>query len=203
MEAIVALPDQMFYNTGIFTYVWILSKNKSKRRRKKVQLIDATGMWEEQKPKSLGNKRKEITEPHRKVIVKLFRGFQAGEQVKILDAENFGYSKVTVERPLLDEKGKPVLKKGKKQADPALRDTENIPLKEIIADYIAREVLPYAPDAWVDESKTKVGYEIPFTRYFYRYTPPRASRDILKEVVGIEEGIRETLASLLGRNGEA
>lgn len=203
LEAIVALPDQMFYNTGIFTYVWILSKNKSKRRRKKVQLIDATGMWEEQKPKSLGNKRKEITEPHRKAIVKLFRGFQAGEQVKILDAEDFGYSKVTVERPLLDEKGKPVLKKGKKQADPALRDTENIPLKEKIADYIAREVLPYAPDAWVDESKTKVGYEIPFTRFFYRYTPPRASRDILKEVVGIEEGIRDTLASLLGRNGEA
>ena len=200
-EAIVALPDQLFYNTGIFTYIWILSKNKAKRRRKNVQLIDATGCWTEQKPKSLGNKRKEITAEHRDEVVKLFRAFKEGEKVKILDVEDFGYHKVTVERPLRDEKGKILLKKGKKQADPGLRDTENIPLKENIAEYIAREVIPFAPDAWVDDSKTKVGYEIPFTRYFYRYTPPRASKDILKEVVGIEEDIRETLASLLGRNG--
>lgn len=201
LEAIVALPDQMFYNTGIFTYVWILSKNKAKKRRKKVQLIDATGMWEEQKPKSLGNKRKEITPEHRNEIVKLHRAFKEGETVKILAPEDFGYRKVTVERPLRDEKGHIVLKKGKKQADPALRDTENVPLNEKVAEYIAREVLPYAPDAWVDDAKTKIGYEIPFTRYFYRYVPPQPSRDILKEVVGIEEGIRDTLASLLGRNG--
>lgn len=201
VEAIVALPDQMFYNTGIFTYVWILSKNKAKKRRKKVQLIDATGMWDEQKPKSLGNKRKEITAPHRKEIVRLYRAFKDAETVKILAPEDFGYQKVTVERPLRDEKGRILLKKGKKQADPALRDTENVPLKEKIDEYIAREVLPYAPDAWVDDSKTKIGYEIPFTRYFYRYVPPKPSRDILQEVVGIEEGIRDTLASLLGRNG--
>ena len=201
LEAIVALPDQMFYNTGIFTYVWILSKNKAKKRRKKVQLIDATGMWDEQKPKSLGNKRKEITAPHRQAIRDLYRAFKDAETVKILAPEDFGYQKVTVERPLRDEKGRIVLKKGKKQADPALRDTENVPLKEKIDDYVAREVLPYAPDAWVDDSKTKIGYEIPFTRYFYRYVPPKPSRDILQEVVGIEEGIRDTLASLLGRNG--
>jgi len=201
LEAIVALPDQMFYNTGIYTYVWILSKNKAKKRRKKVQLIDATGLWDEQKPKSLGNKRKEITAPHRKEIVRLYRAFKEAETVKILAPEDFGYQKVTVERPLRDEKGQILLKKGKKQADSALRDTENVPLKEKIAEYIAREVLPYAPDAWVDDSKTKIGYEIPFTRYFYRYVPPKPSRDILKEVVGIEEGIRDTLTSLLGRNG--
>jgi type I restriction enzyme M protein len=201
VEAIIALPEKMFYNTGIFTYVWILSKNKAKKRRKKVQLIDATGMWDEQKPKSLGNKRKEITAPHRKEIARLYRAFKDAETVKILAPEDFGYQKVTVERPLRDEKGQIVLKKGKKQADPALRDTENVPLKEKIDEYIAREVLPYAPDAWVDDSKTKIGYEIPFTRYFYRYVPPKPSRDILKEVVGIEEGIRDTLASLLGRNG--
>ena len=121
--------------------------------------------------------------------------------MKILEPEGFGYHKVTVERPLRDEQGNIVLKKGKKQADSALRDTENVPLKEKIADYIAREVLPYAPDAWVDDSKTKIGYEIPFTRYFYRYAPPRPSRDILQEVVAIEDDIRDTLASLLGRNG--
>jgi type I restriction enzyme M protein len=200
VEAIVALPDQMFYNTGIFTYIWILSKNKAQKRRKKVQLIDATGLWEEQKPKSLGNKRKCIPEERRKEIAKLFRDFKEGERVKILAPEDFGFQKVTVERPLRDENGQIVVKKGKKQADSALRDTENVPLKEKIADYVAREVLPYAPDAWVDDSKTKIGYEIPFTRYFYRYVPPRPSRDILNEVVGIEEGIRETLKILLGRD---
>ena len=201
VEAIVALPDQLFYNTGISTYVWILSKNKAKKRHRKVQLIDATGCWTEQKPKSLGNKRKEITPEHRAEIVKLYRGFKEGDRVKILETEDFGYHKVTVERPLRDEQGNIVLKKGKKKADSALSDTENVPLKEKIGDYIAREVLPYAPDAWVDDSKTKIGYEIPFTRYFYRYAPPRPSRDILQEVVAIEDDIRDTLASLLGRNG--
>jgi len=201
VEAIVALPDQLFYNTGIFTYIWILSKNKDKKRQGKVQLINATGLWEEQKPKSLGKKRKEITPENRQEIVRLYRAFKEGERVKILAPEDFGYHKVTVERPLRDEKGEIILKNGKKKADSALRDTENIPLKEEIDDYIAKEVLPYASDAWVNESKTKVGYEIPFTRYFYQYTPPRASRDILKEVVAIEEEIHDTLANLLGKNG--
>ena len=203
LEAIVALPDQMFYNTGIYSYIWILSKNKAKRRNAKVQLINAVDFWEPQKPKSLGNKRKYISPEYREKIVAMYRSFAEGEHCKIFDTTDFGYYKVTVERPLKDEQGKPVLKKGAKQADPALRDTENIPLKRDIDEYFRQEVLPYAADAWIDREKTKLGYEIPFTRYFYKYTPPRKSQDILAEIVGIEDEIRDTLTALLGRNGKA
>ena len=203
LEAIVALPDQMFYNTGIYSYIWILSKNKAKRRDAKVQLINAVDFWEPQKPKSLGNKRKFISPEHREKIVAMYQRFAEGEHCKIFDTTDFGYYKVTVERPLKDEQGKPVLKKGAKQADPALRDTENIPLKRDIDEYFRQEVLPHAADAWIDREKTKLGYEIPFTRYFYQYTPPRKSQDILAEIVGIEDEIRDTLTALLGRNGKA
>lgn len=203
LEAIVALPDQMFYNTGIYSYIWILSKNKAKRRNAKVQLINAVDFWEPQKPKSLGNKRKYISPEYREKIVAMYRSFAEGEHCKIFDTTDFGYYKVTVERPLKDEQGKPVLKKGAKQAAPALRDTENIPLKRDIDEYFRQEVLPYAADAWIDREKTKLGYEIPFTRYFYKYTPPRKSNDILAEIVGIEDEIRDTLTALLGRNGKA
>ncbi len=203
LEAIVALPDQMFYNTGIYSYIWILSKNKAKRRDAKIQLINAVDFWEPQKPKSLGNKRKLISAEHREKIVAIYQNFAKGEHCKIFDTTDFGYYKVTVERPLKDEQGKPVLKKGAKQADPALRDTENIPLKRDIDEYFRQEVLPYAADSWIDREKTKLGYEIPFTRYFYQYTPPRKSRDILAEIVGIEDEIRDTLTALLGRNGKA
>jgi type I restriction enzyme M protein len=203
LEAIVALPDQMFYNTGIYSYIWILSKNKAKRRNAKVQLINAVDFWEPQKPKSLGNKRKFISPEHRQKIVAMYQNFAEGEHCKIFDTTDFGYYKVTVERPLKDEQGKPVLKKGAKQADPALRDTENIPLKRDIDDYFRQEVLPYAGDAWIDREKTKLGYEIPFTRYFYQFSPPRKSTDILAEIVGIEDEIRDTLTALLGRNGKA
>ena len=203
LEAIVALPDQMFYNTGIYSYIWILSKNKAKRRNAKVQLINAIDFWEPQKPKSLGNKRKFISPEHREKIVAMYQNFAESEHCKIFDTTDFGYYKVTVERPLKDEQGKPVLKKGAKQADPALRDTENIPLKRDIDEYFRQEVLPHAADAWIDREKTKLGYEIPFTRYFYQYTPPRKSQDILAEIVGIEDEIRDTLTALLGRNGKA
>ena len=203
LEAIVALPDQMFYNTGIYSYIWILSKNKAKRRNAKVQLINAIDFWEPQKPKSLGNKRKFISPEHQEKIVAMYQNFAESEHCKIFDTTDFGYHKVTVERPLKDEQGKPVLKKGAKQADPALRDTENIPLKRDIDEYFRQEVLPHAADAWIDREKTKLGYEIPFTRYFYKYTPPRKSTDILAEIVGIEDEIRDTLTALLGRNGKA
>jgi len=202
LEAIVALPDQMFYNTGIYSYIWMLSKNKTKKRNKKVQLINATGFWDEQKPKSLGNKRKYISSAHRDKIVEIYSDFEENEYSKILDASDFGYRKVTVERPLKDDKGDPVIKKGRIQPDPSLRDTENIPLKEDIEEYFRREVLPYVPDAWIDHDKTKIGYEIPFTRYFYKYTPPRKSQEILAEIIEIEDDIKDTLAALLGR-GEA
>lgn len=198
LEAIVALPDQMFYNTGIYSYIWILSRNKSKKRDKKVQLINAVDFWEPQQPKSLGNKRKFISHNNRKKIVELYRSFEKNEYSRRFDNTDFGYHKVTVERPLMDETGAPVIKKGKVQGDGALRDTENIPLKEDIEDYFNREVKPYVPDAWIDHDKTKVGYEIQFTRYFYKYTPPRKSEEILSEIIEIEDDIKGTISALLG-----
>lgn len=198
LEAIVALPDQMFYNTGIFSYIWILSKNKTKRRGKKVQLINAVNFWEEQKPKSMGNKRKSI-KPYVNDIVKLYKDFEESENSKIFDNTDFGYYKVTVERPLKDDDGNIVMKKGVKQPDASLRDTENIPLKKDIEEYLKDEVLPYVLDAWIDHDKTKIGYEIPFTRHFYKYTPPKKSDDILAEIIEIEDGIRDTISTLIGR----
>lgn len=199
LEAIIALPDQMFYNTGIYTYIWILSKSKSKKRDKKVQLINAVSFWDEMKPKSLGNKRKMISPDYREKITRLYSDFAKNEYSKIYDTTDFGYHKVTVERPLKDENGELVLKKGIKQADASLRDTENIPLKEDIDEYFNREVLPFVPDAWIDHAKTKIGYEIPFTRYFYNYTPPRKAEDILTEIIAIEDDIQETIQALFGR----
>lgn len=199
LEAIIALPDQMFYNTGIYSYIWILSKSKSQKRDKKVQLINATSFWDEMKPKSMGNKRKMISPDYREKITKLYRGFAENEYSKIYDTTDFGYHKVTVERPLKDEAGELVLKKGAKQLDASLRDTESIPLKEDIDEYFKREVLPFVPDAWIDATKTKVGYEIPFTRYFYKYTPPRKADDILSEIITIEDDIQETIQALFGR----
>lgn len=166
LEAIIALPNDIFYNTGIATYIWVLSNNKEKRRMGKVQLINANGLYEKRR-KSLGNKRNDIPQTAIDEIAKIYGDFREDKLSKIFKNEDFGYRKVVVERPLRDESGKPILKKGKVQADPKLRDTENIPLSEDVAEYMKREVLPYAPDAWIDESKTKIGYEIPFTRYFY------------------------------------
>ena len=199
LEAIVALPDQMFYNTGIYSYIWILSKTKSKRRDKKVQLINAVNFYDEQKPKSLGNKRKYISPEHRERIVQLYRNFEENEYSIIYDTTHFGYNKVVIERPKKDKNGQPILKKGVRQADTSLRDTENIPLKEDIDEYFRRKVLPYVPDVWIDYDKTKVGYEIPFTRYFYKYIPPRKSKEILTEIFEIEEDIKDTISALLSQ----
>ena len=176
LEAIIALPNDIFYNTGIATYIWVLSNNKEKRRMGKVQLINANGLYEKRR-KSLGNKRNDIPQTAIDEIAKIYGDFRENKLSKIFKNEDFGYRKVVVERSLRDESGKPILKKGKVQADPKLRDTENIPLSEDVAEYMKREVLPYAPDAWIDESKTKIGYEIPFTRYFYEYTPPVPSEE--------------------------
>ena len=197
LEAIIALPDQMFYNTGINTYIWILSKTKSRRRDGKVQLINATDLWEEMKPKSLGNKRKRISDDNRKDILRVYQAFEENERSKIFDIKDFGYNKVVVERPMRDADGNLILKKGQKQPDVSLRDTENVPLKQDIQDYFAKEVLPFVPDAWVDESKTKIGYEIPLTRYFYKYTPPQRSEEILKNVLALEASIATRLGDIL------
>jgi len=292
VEGIVAMPDQLFYNTGISTYVWILTNNKSPIRKGKIQLINGVNFFEKMR-KSLGNKRNELSKDHIDQIVKIYGEVKEGENCKIFDNEDFGYRKIVVERPLrlnfkaegdkvkelynqtvfaniatskkkgeaglLDmEEGKkiqdeiiqglkemgnkeyknrekftkkvkemfkikgviisgPILKailsalsekdetadicvdsKGNPEADTDLRDTESIPLKEDIYEYFEREVRAHVPDAWIDESKTKIGYEVPFTRQFYKYTPLRSSEEIMLEIKKLEEGIVEKLKKVLG-----
>ena len=198
LEAIVALPDQMFYNTGIYTYIWVLSKKPDPCRENKVQLINAVDFYIPQKPKSLGNKRKFIDDENRERIVELYKAFDKAdpEYSKIFDAEDFGYTKVTIERPLYDDKGEKVIKKGKVETDSSKRDTEQIPLKKDIEEYIKEEVLPFVPDAFADRSKDKIGYEIPFTRYFYKYIPPKKSEDIMKEILRNEKSIEGVLKAV-------
>lgn len=199
LEAIIALPNDIFYNTGIATYIWVLSNKKAGTRREgKVQLINANELFEKRR-KSLGNKRNDIPEDAIEKITKIYGDFRRGPLCKIFNNEDFGYTKITVERPIVDEKGEPVLKKGKPQPDSARRDTENVPLTENIEEYFEREVKPYAPDAWIDESKSKVGYEIPFTRYFYKYEPPQPSSEIKAEILALEKELSGLLKEVFGK----
>jgi len=194
LEAIIGLPTDMFYNTGIATYVWILSNRKPEHRRGFVQLIDASGYWQKMR-KSLGSKRKELSDAHIAEITRLFGHFEEASQdnkgkkpiSRIFKNTDFGYRTITVERPLRDENGQIVLaakgkQKGKPQPDASLRDTENVPLNEDVEGYFKREVLPHLPDAWIDHDKTKVGYEIPFNRHFYVFEPPRPLAEIDAEL---------------------
>ncbi|MGJ7529046.1 type I restriction-modification system subunit M [Variovorax sp. GB1P17] len=237
VEAIVGLPTDMFYNTGIATYVWILSNKKQAERKGRVQLIDASGFWQKMR-KSLGSKRKEMSDAHIATVTRLFGEFAEADLVTVFDAagrtsgepqlitstdnmpiapeggklrrvpisrifknEDFGYTTITVERPLKDEAGKPVLgakgkQKGKPQSDSALRDTENVPLDEDIQAYFERDVLPHASDAWIDEEKSKVGYEIPFNRHFYVFEPPRSLHTIDEELKAVSASIMKMLEEL-------
>ena len=198
LEGIIGLPTDMFYNTGISTYIWILNNRKRENRAGKVKLLDASGeaFWTKM-PKSLGSKRKQIPEKAINKIVELFYDMAPSEFVKDFDNEDFGYSTITVERPLRDEKGNPVLdKKGNPKADSSLRDTENVPLKDDIQDYFEREVLPHVPDAWIDFEKTKVGYEIPFNRHFYKYVPPRPLEVIDAELKALSAEIMTILTEV-------
>ncbi len=290
LEAIVALPDQLFYNTGISTYLWIVTNRKEQKRKGKIQLVNATSFFKKMR-KSLGNKRNEICDEQRDQITRLYGNFQENEFVKIFDNADFGYRRITVERPLRlnfavtderlsrvksgakfsdlskskkrkDEKeiteeeaaGRkqqeqiltvleslrvlgtvknrdsfakslkdafkknniavpaPLFKeildalserdetadictdgKGNPEPDPELRDYENVPLKEDVAEYMKREVLPHVPDAWIDESKTRIGYEINFNRYFYKYVPPRPLEEIEADLRKIEAEIAQLL----------
>jgi type I restriction enzyme M protein len=214
LEAIVQLPNDSFYNTGIATYVWCISKDKDPERAGQVQLIDASKCYEPRR-KSIGNKRVDITDACRDLIVKAYGEFrtenyetqtESGNTIvcksKILDSVSFGYNKIVVETPLVDEKGKKVLKRGKPVPDTSKRDTENVPLDEDIDAYFAREVLPYNPDAWIEKSKTKVGYEIPFTRTFYEYVEPEKSEVIAERIFELEKDIMSSLKSLFERAGE-
>jgi type I restriction enzyme M protein len=205
VEAIIGLPTDMFYNTGISTYIWILSNRKPQERKGKLQLIDASGFWQKMR-KSLGSKRKELSPEHIDAITRLFGNFEEAEQdgkpiSKIFRNEDFGYRTITVERPLRDEAGNVVLgqrgkAKGQPQADSSLRDTENVPLSEDVQTYFEREVLPHVPDAWIDHEKTKVGYEIPFNRHFYVFTPPRPLEVIDAELKQVTDRILAMIGGL-------
>lgn len=237
VEAIIGLPTDMFYNTGIATYVWILSNKKPAAKKGQLQLIDASSYWQKMR-KSLGSKRKEMSDAHIATVTKLFGDFIEAEQVSVFDAQGklidepqlialgsalpqapeggklkrvpisrifknqeFGYTTITVERPLKDEAGNPILGtkgklKGKLQPDSALRDTENVPLAENTQTYFKREVLPHTPDAWIDAEKSKVGYEIPFNRHFYVFEPPRSLHEIDEELKAVSANIMKMLEGL-------
>ena len=209
LEAIIGLPTDMFYNTGISTYIWIVSNRKPQHRKGKVQLIDASGMWQKMR-KSLGSKRKELSDDHITEITRLFgdaETFQTDDEgidipiSRIFKTTDFGYQSITVERPLLDDDGNVVKEtrgknKGKPKADSKLRDTEEVALGEDIHDYFEREVRPHVPDAWIDESKTKIGYEIPFNRHFYVFKPPRELDEIDAELKECTDRIVEMIGEI-------
>ena len=205
LDCIVQLSTDMFMNTGISTYIWICSKNKPAYREGKVQLIDASHCYETRR-KSIGTKRNDITDRCRDLIVKAYGSFENcavyGDkngiycESKIFETVEFGYNKIVVERPQRDESGEIVLKKGKPVADASLRDTENVPLTQDIDRYFEREVLPYAEDAWIDKKKTKVGYEIPMTRYFYEYQAAEKVEDIVVRIHVLEADISASLEKL-------
>lgn len=206
LEAIIQIPNDMFYNTGIATYIWIVSKDKSVERAGKVQLIDASKCFVKRR-KSLGNKRNEFTDECIALITEAYNAFTEGVfedgalvvESKIKSNEEFKYSKVVVEQPVCDEQGKPILKKGKPTADSSKRDTESIPWIEEIETYMERNVYPYAPDAWIDEKKTKIGYEIPFTREFYKYVAPRSSAEIFAHLEELDKAESALMAKIMGR----
>lgn len=205
LDCIIQLSTDMFMNTGISTYIWVLSKDKPAHRAGKVQLIDASHCFEPRR-KSIGTKRNDITDACRELIVTAYGEFANGKvygdkngiycESKVFESVEFGYNKIVVERPQRDEAGNVILKRGKPVPDTSLRDTENVPLVQDIDAYFAREVLPYAPDAWIDHSKTKVGYEIPMTRYFYEYQAPEAVEDIVARITVLEQDISAGLAEL-------
>lgn len=211
LDCIIQLSTDMFMNTGISTYIWVLSKDKPAHRAGKVQLIDASHCFEPRR-KSIGTKRNDITDACRELIVTAYGEFANGKvygdkngiycESKVFESVEFGYNKIVVERPQRDEAGNILLKRGKPVPDTSLRDTENVPLVQDIDAYFAREVLPYAPDAWIDHSKTKVGYEIPMTRYFYEYQAPEAVEDIVARITALEQDISAGLAELFHKEDE-
>jgi type I restriction enzyme M protein len=205
VEVIIGLPTDMFYNTGISTYVWIVSNRKPAERRGKLQLIDASSFWQKMR-KSLGSKRRELSSEHIEDVTRLFGRFRDSNRdgvpiSRIFKNEDFGYRTITVERPERDAAGNVVLStkgksKGKPVPDASLRDTENVPLGEDIDSYFKREVLPHAPDAWIDHDKIKVGYEIPFNRHLYVFKPPRPLSEIDAELKGVTDRILTMIGGL-------
>lgn len=208
LDAIVQLCTDAFYNTDITTYVWLITKNKPVHRQGKVQLINASNMYEKRR-KSIGDKKNDITEECREVIVKAYGDFENKEyslgdktvESKIFNNIDFGFNRITIDTPLYDDNGRILMKNGKKVADKDKRDTENVPLDQDIDTYFEREIKPYYPDSWIDKSKTKVGYEISFTRYFYKYKSPEKAADIKRRIKLLEAEIGESLVTLLNEEG--
>ena len=211
LDAIIQLPNDSFYNTGIATYIWIVTKNKDEKRFGRVQLIDASNCYESRR-KNIGNKRVDLTTDCRNLILRAYDEYsdkdyeektENGNSIicksKVLDSVDLGYNKITVESPLLDENGETVKdKKGKTLSDSNKRDYENVPLDEDIDKYFEREVLPYNKASWIDKSKTKVGYEIPFTRTFYVYKQLEKADEIASRIEWHEKSLMEKLRKLFG-----
>ena len=189
LECIVQLPNDIFYNTGIATYVWFVTNVKEAKRKGKVQLINASSeAFYRKMRKSLGSKRNELIPEHIEIIQDLYFDFEENEYSKIFDNEDFGFYQITVNQPEKDDKGN-IIKdsKGKSKSDSKLKDTENVPMKEPIDNYFKREVLPFAPDAWYDKTKMKVGYEVAFNKHFYQYEGLRTLKDIAADIIKLEE----------------
>ena len=205
LECIIALPEKLFFNTSISTYIWILTNQKSEARQGKVQLINAVDFRDEMK-RNLGDKNVFVSDSHIHQIVELYTNFEETEHAKIYPNEFFGYTKVTVERPLVETceilgEGTEVVvrdKQGNPKPDTKLRDHERVPFTENIEDYYQREVKPHLPDSWIDRKKDKVGYEINFNRYFYQYTPLRSLEEIAEEMLALERKSEGLLNEVLG-----
>ena len=212
LECIVALPKDLFYNTGINTYIWFLTNKKSKERKGKVQLINGNAietnnikgkistrqLFCQPNKKSLGNKRNEITSNHIHQLLELYTKFSESEHCKIFDNEYFGYFQITINQPKKDNNGKILLdRNGKPKPDSRKREIENVPLTDDVEKYFDREVKPNLPDAWIDFDKTRIGYELNFTKYFYKYKPLRPAGEIKNEIIELESGITELLKELI------
>ena len=195
LETIVQLPDRMFFNTGITTYLWIISNKKCPQRKGKVQLINGKEFSQSMR-KNLGFKGKKISDQDINKIVEIYNNFEEGEVSKIFDNKYFGYTKVQVEQPLL-ENGQPlILRNGKIKPDPNLRDHERIPLDTSIEEYFKKEVQPNLPNSWMDRSKDKVGYEISLDKVFFKFEQPKDSELIKDQLLDIEERIRGYLKDI-------
>lgn len=212
LDCIIALPKDLFYNTGINTYIWFLTNKKTERRKGKVQLINGNAektiginakgkeetehIFARSNRKSLGNKRNELTKEHIKSLLDLYINFEENEHSKIFNNDDFGYYQVTIEQPLYKD-GKLVKTKGHPKPDSKKRDKENIPLTEEIETYFSKEVLPHVPEAWINYDKTRIGYEINFTKYFYEYKDLKSASEIKAEIIDLEKDITKLLNGLL------
>ena len=199
LECIIALPEKLFFNTSISTYIWILTNQKSEARQGKVQLINAVDFFDKMK-RNLGDKNADISDSHIRQITALYTNFEVNDHCKIYPNDFFGYTKVTIEKPLIDEETGEIVtdKKGNPKPDTKLRDHERVPLTENIEDYYDQEVKPHVPDSWIDRKKDKVGYEINFNRYFYQYTPLRSLKEIADEILVLERKSEGLLNEVLG-----